>query len=1075
MAHEHKSGITNAYDRAPEHSEWQGVVFSGERFIQSAELNEAQTIARGRHDRLGRLIAKDGDRVEGAGAIVVRADPEDPTGQLILTAGRIYVAGDVLPVAALVLDDVSMVGRIEIGVRIVTTYLDHEDDPELLGIVEGSLGQGEPGAAREAVSISWALSDDDGAGDFVPVYIMQDGTILDQTPPPALDGINQSIAIYDRGAHGNYIVNGCRVTALGKIDNDQIFSIEEGEANIQGFKRTRFAALRVSHEEDFDVEEVAGEPRTWPGGATATFTTNRFPIAAVNACLVTKEVTETITRGSVAGGADALPNNSVSAILEVKQGGTTFVPTTDYIRTGDTVDWSPGGAEPAPSSSYTVKYQYLAIVTPTAVTDTSITLAGGVTGTTVILGYDYKLPRIDVIGLNSAGEAVYIKGISARENPLPPAAPSTVLALAEVRNSWMGKPDVVNSGIRSVPYAELWRFLGRLMDHERLIQLERLKSGIDAREPTAKKGTFVDPFTDDFYRDGGVAQTASVGDGVMELAIEPTFFTATLTAPVMLDYVEEIIIRQELVSGCMKINPYQNFEPMPAGMGLTPASDFWVEKQTVWASPETVEFNRGLRRDNGPLVVSSTDTSVVDQRQQQAEFLRPIAVAFKLTGFGPGENLATLTFDGINVKPPGTQTANGAGEITGSFTIPSNVPAGTKRVAATGAGGAKASALFTGRGSIEITVLRQVTTIERWQRVVSVPVNQRPFTLNTEGRTGVKNDPLAQTFTPAEARQIVGVDFRLCALGSLSKDLLVHQVGVEVGIPNEAIVAEAPVPMAGSVLGWKSARYRLPVLTLPDRASAFVVKTDDPDHSLAIASLGGFDTAAQSWIGAQPYTTGVLLSSSNAQTWTPHQNDDLAFRVVAAKFTSLTKTVSLGSFNLVDASDLQVRADVELPSEDCSVVFEIVRPGGGIIQLLPYQVVQLTEYLTETVQLRAILRGTEKLSPVLYAPVMLVAGKIATEGTYVCRAFKLGSAVKLTSYFKAFLPTGATVAMAYDKADGSWINLPLITTEQLSFPGWVEEKHEATGITATQGRLKITITGGPAARPLICDLGAAVM
>lgn len=1070
MAYEHESGIPQAYDRATDHPEWQSLVFSGERFVQSAELNELQTVQRGRHDRLGGLIASDGDRVEGAAAVfILDTAPGATTGQLILTAGQLYIRGDVLPVAGLVIDDVSAVGRIEIGVRLTTAYVDHTDDPSLLGLVDGSLSQGEPGAAREAASIAWALSDDDGEGDFIPVYIMQGGTILDQTPPPSLDGVNQAIAIYDRGANGNYIVSGCRVTALGKVDDDQLFSIEEGEANIQGFKRTRYTALRYAKEEDFNVEEVVGEPRTWPSsGASATFATNRKPIATVNSVLVTKETTQTITRGTVAGGADTLPNNSVTAIIEVKQGGTTYVSPTSYNRVGDTVDWSPAGPEPAPSSSYTVKYQYLALVTPDAVTDTSITVSGGVPSATVILGYDFKLPRIDALCLNQSGEVEYIKGISARENPLPPIVPSTLLKLAEITNSWMGKPDVKNSGIRSVPYEELWRFLTRILDHERLIQLERLKSGIDAREPVAKKGTFVDPFEDDSYRDAGVAQTASIGGGVMELRIDPTFFVATLAAPVMLDYVEEIIARQEFVTGCLKINPYQNFTPLPGALKLTPAVDYWVERNTVWASPQTIEFNRGVRRDNGPLVTQSSSNSIVDQTQQVAEFLRPISVAFEIKGFAPGEILQSLTFDGISVKPPGTQTANGSGIITGSFTIPSNITAGTKAVLAVGMGGTEASAAFTGSGVIQTVTMRQTTTIERWQREQVV---QR----QSDNNGGRRSDPLAQTFTPAEPRQLLGVDIRLCAIGDTGNDLIVHQVGVEVGIPNQDIVAEAFVDMAGAAVGWKSARYSLPVLTLTDRESAFVVKTDDANHSLSIASLGAFDTDRQSYVGAQPYTTGVLLSSSNASTWTPQQNDDLAFRLVAARFTSTVKTVSLGSFNIVDASDLQVRAEVELPSADCSVVFEVVRPGGQIIQLLPYQVVQLTEYLTETVQLRAILRGTEKLSPILFAPVLFITGKIAASGTYITRAFNLGTAVKLTSYFKANLPVGSTVNMEYDKADGTWLAMPLIATEQLSDPGWVEQKREATGITATQGRIRITITGGPAARPLIGDLGAAIM
>jgi len=1081
MAYEHKSGIQNAYDRAEAHPEWQSLVFT-DKFVQSAELTEMQTVIRGRHNRVGRLIAKDGDRTEGAAAVVVPEAVEEPTvAQVILTAGKIYVGGDVLPVAALVLDEVPLTGIVEIGVRLTTTYIDSEDDPSLLGLVDGSVSQGEPGAAREVATIAWALRTDNGDGEFIPVYVMQDGTIIDQTPPPSLDGINAVVGAYDRGAHGSYIVNGCRVTALGKVDNAQVFSIEEGEANINGFKRTRLNALRVTHVEDFDTEEVAGEPHTWPGGTSVTFAVNRKPIATINSVLVTKEVTATVTRGSVANGADALPNNSVSAIIEVKQGGTTYVAGTSYNRNGDTVDWSPAGPEPATSSSYTVKYQYLALVTPDSSTDTSITVSGGVTGTLVVLGYDFKLPRIDQLCLNQNGFAEYIKGVSARDNPLPPIVPANLLPLAEINNAWSGKPSVTNSGIRSVPYAEMWRIFNRVFDHERLLQLERLKSGIDQREPTAKKGLFVDPFTSDFYRDIGEPQTAAIGDGVMQLAITPTFYTTTLTAPVMLDWVEEVIIGRELSTGCMKINPYQNFVPMPAAMTLTPAVDFWVEQQTQWASPQTLEFNRGVRSDNGPLVVSATSTNVVDNREEQADFLRPIAVAFKIDGMGAGEVLKTLTFDGVNVKPAGTQTANSAGIITGTFNIPSNMPAGTKKIVAEGMGGTMAYASFTGAGVIEISVMRQTTTVERWtrpavtQRATSSP-NWNSGNNSNNGSGGAsKSDPLAQTFTPIEPRQVVGVDVKLCALGSAANSLLVHQVTVETGFPTEEVYAEAFVPMTGVALGWKSARYSLPVLTMDDRASAIVVKTDDPNHSLSIASLGAFDAAKQSYVGQQPYTTGVLLSSSNAQTWNAHQNDDLTFRLVAAKYTTLTKVVPLGSFAIVNASDLQVRADVEIPSADCSVVFEVVRANGDVIQLMPYQVVQLAEFVTETVQLRSVLKGTEKLSPILFAPVLFLAGTIAASGTYICRAFDLGTAVKLTSYFKAKLPAGSTVTMHYDKADDNWLAMPLITTEQLSDAAWVERKQEATAITATQGRIKITITGGPAARPMIGDLGAAIM
>lgn len=1062
MANEHESGLPGAYDRSPG-KPWQGLVHSEGRFIEAAELNEAQGIARRRGERIAQLVARDGNRVEGAAAVVL---PDGEVGQVILTSGRIYVAGDILPVEALVLDDVPMVGVVEIGVRLVKTWITHEDDPTLLGMAPGALSEGEPGAAREVMTISWALADDGGEGNFVAVYLMRDGTILDQTPPPELEGINQAIAIYDRDAHGHYIVSGSRVTALGKTGDAQVFSIEEGVCNIQGFKRTRLAALRHVQEEDWDVEVVSAEVTSWPVGENpAIFATAHAPIDEVTSVLVTKQATETITRGSVAGGADLLPHNGVTTILEVVQGETSFDETTDWVRSGNSIDWSPGGAEPATSSSYSVTYRYLALVEPDDVTDTTIEVSGGVDETTVILAYTWKMPRIDLLCLNQGGDSVYVEGVSARQHPLPPIPPADVLPLAEIHNTWVGKPTVVNNGVRAITFAQAWRVHRRVQAHERLLELERIKNAIDQREQVAKLGIFVDPFINDHYRDAGEEQTAAVWGGVLELAIEPTFYVAELDGPVTLDWTEEVIIRQERSTGCLPINPYQNFDPLPGSLTLTPSADFWTVQQTQWASPVTQEFNRGIRRDNGPLVVSSEAIENLGDAEEQIEFLRQIPIAFRITGFGASENLAVLTFDGVDVNP-GALTADAEGVIEDEFVIPANVTAGTKVVYAEGAAGTSATALFVGQGIIQIDVMRRVTTIERWQREEVQPA--------PTPRPGPRVDPLAQTFRPSEDRMLVGADIKFCAIGDEDNAAFVELCSVENGIPTEDVRARVTFSMEGVEVGWFEARWSLPVVTHADNEHAYVIGTDDAEHALAIAKIGEVDPEAQVRIGSQPYTTGVLLSSSNKSTWTPHQLEDLAFRAVAALFGPLTKTVTLGSFDLVDCSDLQVRAAVELPSPDCRVVFEIVRPGGSIIRLLPFQVMQLTEYLTETVQLRAVLTGTEKLAPILYAPVILIAGRIEQEGTYVTRAFKLGTGVDLTAYYKANLPAGSTVALEYDLADDDWQELPFDSVEALTDPAWVENKHVETAITGVEGRLRITITGGPAARLRIGDLGASI-
>lgn len=1083
MAHEHESNLPLAFDRAAAHPEWQGLVFHGRRpLIQAAELTEVQTVMRGRQGRLGRLIAKDGDRVRGAEAII---DREAET--VTLTEGEIYLGGDVLPVAAAVLEDVPMEGRVTIGVRLTKDWVTAEDDPSLYGLVPGADSELEPGAAREIHAIAWALSDDGGAGAFHPVYLLQDGTILSQTPPPALDGMMQALRIYDR-PHGNYIVKGCAVTALGASAGAQVFSIAQGEANIDGVKITRFAALRHVEEEDWDSGAVPGETHTYPGGASYTFAVDNFPIDEISSILLTKEKTVAVTRGAIAHGLDGLPDTSVVSIEEVSQGATTYVAGTDYLRTGNSVDWAPAGAEPAGGSTYNVTYRYRASVEADSFDDREITVSGGAAGGDIIAAYTWKLPRVDRLCIDTIGQAIYLRGVSAAANPWAPVPPATLLSLAEIRNDWMGTPTVVNSRVKSVDYELMWRFFDMLEDHSRLIQLERIKSGIDARDPAAHRDMFVDPLIDDSMRDEGEDQTAAIGDGMMQLPIAVTVHFGELAGPVMLPYAEEVLVEQPLITHCAKINPYQNFKPLPGALALSPASDFWTVSQVEWTSPVTLEFQRGVASAGSPLEASSTAVELAAQRREAAQFLRTIEVSFTVRGFGAGEELETLMFDGIDVKPAGTIVANGSGEISGSFTIPANVPAGTKVVAANGAGGTAARALFTGAGAITIDTMRRVTTIERWSAApVSTTGNFFWEAQQGPGDTGWGNggtdgmgrgndgtfDPQAQLFVVPSLRQLVGVDFHLCAKGSATNAILVHQVAVENSIPVPDPMAEAFVPMADAALGWIEARYSHPVTTTPARQHAFVVKTDDGDHAISAARLGGFDAASQQWVTAHPYPVGPRAESVNAIQWTFVQDEALAFRLVAARFTATTRVVDLGAVELDHVSDLQVRATVDLPSSACSVVFEIERTNGTIWRLLPGQVLQLAEYITETVEFRAVLTGTEKLSPVLYAPVQLLAGTIAEEFTYVSRAFKLGADVDLSAYLYAYLPGGAALSVEYDEADDDWTAMTLDETDPLAFPLWTDRKYSAAGITATEGRLRITGTGGPAARLVVGNLGAA--
>lgn len=1076
MTYEHESGLSGAYNRAASQPLWDSVITREGHFAQAAEMVEAQTILQRKLRAIGNLVARDGDRIEGGDILI-----DTVAGTVTLTAGRIYIDGRILPVAGDTLSAVPMVGAITVGVRLVKTWITEVDDPSLLGLHPGTMSEGEKGAARGIYSLTWGFAGDGVEGGLYSVYLLKDGVAIDQSPPPSLTGVNAQIRIYDFDANGNYVVTGCRVTALGKDAGDQVFSIEAGVANINGYKRTRHVALRHREPETSDLYRIPTEVQTL-GPSPATILLNHGPVATINEVLIEKEVTETVTRGGVANTMDSLVNTGVLSIVEVKMGATVYTAGTDYQKSGDKVSWAPGGAEPSSGSSYTVKYRYLGVTTPTASTATSVTVAGGVNGGQAQIDYLFHLPRVDILGLDETGQPVYLKGVSSRNNPLPPLVPADVLPLAMVINSWVGTPEIINIGVRAYTMADIDRIYRRLVDALDLIALERLQRDIDSREPISKNGVFVDPFTSDRYRDEGEPQTAAVFGGLVRLAIDPTFHSINMPAVTLLNWTEAVVVEQPLATRCTKINPYMNFTAMPAAMTLKPPFDYWTQKATQWTSDSTqaiavpVAVSTSQSRSSAGRTVTTTTTrqtveeGVAGQTTELLDFLRQIDIEFEVRGFFAGEILSELKFDDINVTPAGPLVANGSGTVTGNFTVPANVPAGSKGVIAKGAGGSQAAAVFVGQGTIETTLLRRVIT-------TTVTQSSR-FTPNPGGGGGGGSetgfDPIAQTFMLPAGRHLAGVNIKICAIGDPNNPIVLEMVEVENGIPTTNVIAQAYYDMHDAVIGpWTPIRFAYPVWFPGGVEFAFVVKTDDGVHSIATAALGDFDTVTQKPVAAQPYSVGTMLTSANARTWTPHQDEDACFQLIEAVFAPVTKTVNVGTFNVVDMSDLVIRAEVELPTAAASMHFEVETVGGVVTLLRPGQAWELQEYYTGTVQIRAVLSGSATVSPVLFPVILAVSGKLKATGTYVSRAFDMGTAVKILARLKTRIPTGATISLDVDAANDAWSAMIQTAQTPLTEAGWIERKYEKAGHNANPvGRLRISLAGTPAARPLAYDLRA---
>lgn len=639
---------TQIFDRFDAEKNYQDHRFVPGRPLQSAEMNEMQSKARYALRGVGDAILKDGNIIRDAGIVV------DPlTGVTQCESGAVYIIGEVRGVKPATIT-IPIVGTVAVGLRLVISIITAEDDPELLDPAVGTRAYNKEGAERTKAEAVWAWSGDGAEGEFFPIYTVTDGVVNAKEPPPQLDGITQAIAKYDRDSTGSgWIVRGMDVLRLADMpDGRQVYSVNAGRAYVNGFPIELRESRRLVRDAQPVTRFIANEPTLSTTVGAQRINVARPPLQNVVTVSITSEKTITINRGTVAGTSDALPDDSVLEIRLVKQGGTTYASPADYRLTAGAVDWSPSGIEPAPGSSYDVTYRYIHNVTPTGLDAKGFTISGAVVGTIVQTSYNYKMPRVDRLCVSEEGEFQWLEGASSDFNPVRPAVPSNLLALAQVVQRWTDQSLLINDGLRVLSMSDLSGINIRLDTVTQLVAEQKLSSDAAQRDAAAKKGMFTDPFLSDERRDIGLAQDGAIVRGELLLAIDAEVHTPSLdpAATQTCAWESRPVLVQDLRTGSMKINPYMSFGVLPATAELVPAIDRWTETQVIWTSPITEQFESGVSWGN----MSSTSTTQIERSQKLVkplEYLRPISVSFTLRGFGAGEILQSMTFDGLPVTP----------------------------------------------------------------------------------------------------------------------------------------------------------------------------------------------------------------------------------------------------------------------------------------------------------------------------------------------------------------------------------------------------------------------------------------
>lgn len=647
------------YDRFDPSKNYTATIFRADTALQSAELNEIQHYAQQQAQSIGDAIFKDGDIRSGGQAIV-----DGVTGAVSMTEGLVYLRGSVRPVPArsftIPVDQV-----VKIGVRLVVDQVTPEMDESLHDPAVGTPNQGEPGAWRRRETPTWGWSGDGRPGDLFETHTVENGLLLQKELPPQFDGVTQAIRVYDKDSSGgSYVVSGLNVSASYNAGTAKVtILVGEGKARVDGYGAPVPRSVRMLLDADINLQSIVAEPKTFTpdGNGQMRVNVDNAPLVAVDQVRITKQVLEVVRHGDFTGAQDVLANNSVLSIVGVNQGGTwtgsawtggtTYVQGTDYKLTAGKVDWSLSGGEVSPGSSYNVVYQYQTATgaTITGIDSTGFTIAGPVAASLFTVDYKFALPRIDAIVIDSESRISRLVGVASQYNPAGPSVPDTMLKLASIVHNWSGDPTVVLDAVTVIPMADLRGLQAMVYDLFEAVAQNNLKTEIGLADPAAKRGIFVDPFNNDNLRDAGIAQTASIVGGMLVSAITASVarIATAITTPQLLPYTLETVIDQSTRTKSMPINPYLAFSPAPAQMQLDPAVDFWTQTNTTWSS----EITQRLTTGGGVLWMQTVSTAeqLVASTTKPAEYLRPIVVKFTLSGFDAGENLASLTFDGIAV------------------------------------------------------------------------------------------------------------------------------------------------------------------------------------------------------------------------------------------------------------------------------------------------------------------------------------------------------------------------------------------------------------------------------------------
>jgi hypothetical protein len=999
---------------------------AADSYLTGQDENESASIHLHQVENIGKALLADGSVIEGAG-IIVDAD----TGGTTVSAGKIAAFGLVREPAEASFT-VPTTGELYVGIWIETSILDEDDDAALIFNPPGTSfpASGSAMSPRERELPTWGKSTDIHADTatvtwrFVPVYRIVDGVVVyDQA---ARDPWDDDLERYDREAHGSYSVSGFVVSALGKTGTDQIFSISAGTVNAWGRKIDWSADRRMAVTEDPPERAITGEYKTFAdgGSGTAVLTVKYGPVTSVDRVEGIKSKTVTLTKG-VAGSADALPDSSIQSITEVKQGGTTYTVTTDYLLDDDTVDWSPGGSEPSPGTTYDVTYRYYTTVAPDSHTDDTITVSGFVTGTQVALDYHGKVRRIDVIAVDRNGDLSYYKG---GNNPLTPAAPDVpddLLALAEIDNDWRGTPAVTQKAVAAITFAELAALKESIRNLQATVSRLSLQVMLSGAEPSSLDSQFVDAFDDDRQRDLTKTNTAAVAGGALQLPLTITTHEDSHADPVLPAFTLTQVRADETPAGSVTLpqSPFHVDTKRVGSCRIVPAVDNWFAGTGV-VSPDTEFMARPV-----PYLADLSSRGIPLEDRLTAKTVRALDLTASMAGVTPAATLDSVTFDGVSIDPGGA-VADGSGECSLAFTIPANLPLGSKTF----------EAIFS-----DGTIIRR-----GWGTgTVRTPSFDVPGALRA-----------LQMLIRGNIKPVAKVSLQVHASGGTAP-IYWQALRTDNFMPGDGLnraFADGVIDMTSVAAGdWID--IVLPVL-YPGTILLALRSADG--HQIKTAVKGSGDYVSEYAVGTDP----LRAPTGSGGT--------LVSRVSAATMTAGTQELTLMSFSVTAMTDLMLTGSI-LPLGAARTTTRLqVTMGSTVVETEIGKPLHLDTAYTGTITVKALATIAPPAFSYVDAGLQAIVGAVGSSGAYTTRTIAAADDQTVAAFTLAKVPVGATMTLKVIDDDDAESAMSQVSATARG-EGWFDYRFEKTGFSATSPRLKIELAGDVEKLPYMDDFRAVVV